>query len=89
MSEQIDQVRHPMTLAERKQLLALACAADRAAWVHACRPAPPQNPTARIATEIFSYLEPFSHLLPGRLGRWLRGATFLTNLGRQFGWLGR
>ena len=89
MSEQTDQVRNSMTIAERKQLLALACAADRASWVHACRPAPARSPLAQIATEIFGYLQPFSHLLPGRMGKWLRGATFLTNLGRQFGWLGR
>ena len=89
MSEQTDQVRDSLTRAERKQLLALACMADRSAWTHACRPAPARSPMAQIATEVLRYLEPFSSLLPGRMGRWLRGASFLTNLGRQFGFLGR
>jgi len=89
MSEQVNQVRSSLTRAERKQLLALACAADRAAWVHACRPAPARSPMMQFANQVFRYIEPFSHLLPGRMGRWLRGASFLTNLGRQLGWLGR
>jgi hypothetical protein len=89
MSEQAHQVRNSLTRTERKQLLALACASDRAAWAHACRPAPPRSPIAQIASEAIRYLEPFSNLLPGRIGRLLRGAGFLTNLGRQFGWLRR
>ena len=89
MSEPTDQVHRPLTRAERKQLLALACAADRAAWAQACRPAPARNGVEQIATELFRYVEPFSHLLPGRLGRWVRGASFLTSIGRQLGWLRR
>jgi len=78
-----------MTVAERKQLLALACASDRHAWVNACRPAPPRPPLANLGTELLRYLEPFSHLVPGRMGRWFRNITFFTNLGRQFGLFGR
>lgn len=89
MSEQINQVRGSLTREERKQLLALACAADRTAWVHSCRPAPPRSPAAQIANEMFKYIEPFSNLLPGRIGRWVRNISFLTSLGRQFGLLGR
>ena len=89
MSEPTDQVRRPLTRAERKQLLILACATDRAAWVHACRPAPARSRVEQIATELLRYVEPFSNLLPGRLGRWFRGASFLTSLGRQLGFLGR
>ena len=89
MSEQTDQIRDPLTREERKRLLTLACAADRSAWIHACRPAPALSPMAQIATEAIRYIEPFTHLIPGRIGRWVRSATFLTNIGRQLGWLGR
>ena len=85
MSESTDQVRDKLTIAERKQLLALACAADRTAWVHACRPARPLTPIAAVGSELLRYLEPFSHLLPGKMGRWFRNISFFTNLGRQFG----
>lgn len=89
MSESTDQIRGTLTTAERKQLLALACAADRAAWVHACRPAPPSTPLAAVGNEVMRYLEPFSHLIPGKIGRWVRNFTFFANLGRQFGIFGR
>jgi hypothetical protein len=89
MSEQIDQSRHPLSRAERKQLLALACVADRAAWVYACRPAPPSSPVVQIANNVMGYLEPFLGFLPGRVGRWIRGARVVTSVVRQFGWLSR
>jgi hypothetical protein len=89
MSEQINPVHREVTRAERKQLLALACAADRVAWVHSCRPPRVRSPAAQIATEVFKYLEPFSNLLPGRMGKWLRGASVLTSIGRHFGWMVR
>lgn len=89
MSESIDQVRGTLTTAERKQLLALACAADRTAWVHACRPSPPRTPLAAVGSELMRYLEPFSHLIPGRMGKWFRNVTFFANIGRQFGLFGR
>lgn len=89
MSEPTDQIRRTLTTAERKQLLALACAADRAAWVNACRPAPPRTPLAAVGDEVMRYLEPFSHLIPGKIGRWVRNLSFFANLGRQFGLFGR
>lgn len=89
MSEQIDQIRNPLTRAQRKQLLVLACAADRARWVHECRPQPNRSPVGRIVTELMGFVEPFSHFLPRRLGGWIRSASFLTGLGRKFGWIGR
>lgn len=88
MSEPTDQiVRIVTTRNERKELLILACAADRGAWLAACRQAPARSRGAQLASDLLGYLEPLSSVLPGRLGRWLRGASFLTNLGRQFGWL--
>ncbi len=89
MSEQIDQINLPLSRDERKQLLVVSCARDRLAWVNACRPAAPRSPLAQIASEVVNYIEPFSHFLPKRIGKWIRGATFLTTIGRQFGWMGR
>jgi hypothetical protein len=89
MSEQIDQISPPVSREGRKQLLALSCARDRLAWVNACRPATPRSPLAQIATEAANYIEPFSHFLPRRIGKWIRRATFLTSLGRRLGWMGR
>lgn len=89
MSEQINQIRGPLSRLERKQLLVLACAADRAAWNHSCRASPSRNPASKLAMKIMGFIEPLSHLLPRRIGGWIRGATFVGNLCRQFGWLGR
>ncbi len=89
MSESSDKIRSPLTTAERKQLLALACAADRVAWAQACRPAPPSTPLAAVGNEVMRYIEPFSHLIPGKMGRWVRNLSFFANLGRQFGLFGR
>jgi hypothetical protein len=86
MSAQPDQNGSPLTRAERKQLLALACAADRSAWQHACRPVATQP--GEMAGRLLSMAEPFVALLPARVGRWLRGAKFFTNIGRQLGFLG-
>lgn len=72
-----------MSIAERKQQLVLACKADRVAWVEACAPHP-QPPLAK-AGHILKMLEPLTFLLPGRLGKWLRRAEFLTVIGRQIG----
>ena len=76
-----------MTRDDRKQLLTLACAADRAAWAEACRPEPGPSRAAQLADTALTYLEPFVGLLPGRIGRWMRRAAFLTRLGRQFGFV--
>jgi hypothetical protein len=86
MPEQPPQVRRVLTShRERKELLVLACEVDRAAWRQACRPA--RSRGAQLAHDLLGYLESFSSFFPGRVGRWLRGASFLTRLGRQFGWL--
>ena len=81
MPEGTDKIDPPLSIAERKQRLVLACMADRAAWAAACEPRP-QPPLAK-AGRIFQLLEPFTVLLPGRIGRWLRKAQFLTKIGRQ------
>ena len=89
MSEQINQISPPLNRDERRQLLTVSCARDRLAWVNACRPAAPRNPLAQIASEAVNYIEPFSRCLPKRIGKWIRRATLLTSIGRQFGWMGR
>lgn len=83
MPEGTDKIDSPLSIAERKQRLVLACMADRAAWAQACEPRP-QPPLAK-AGHILKLLEPLTFLLPGRLGRWIRKAEFLTILGRQLG----
>lgn len=88
MSDQASQSRYPLSARdERKQLLTLVCAADRAAWVRAFRPLPPATPAAQLAGDLLGQLETLGAFLPGRLGRWLRRATVFANLGRQLGWL--
>jgi len=89
MSEQNHQGVEPLTRAERKELLVLACTSDRLAWLRACRPSPARSPMMNLAASWLGRLEPFSHFLPGRLGRWVRGAVFVAGLERQFGWLTR
>ena len=87
MPEPIDQIHRVLTSRrERKELLVLACEVDREAWRRACRPT--RSRGQQLAREALSCLETVGSLLPGRLGRWLRGASFLTHLGRQFGWPG-
>ena len=86
MPEQPAQIRRTLTSrTERKELLVLACAVDRVAWRQASL-APARHPGRQLLHDALGCLEPFSHLLPGRLGRWLRGARFLTQLGRMLGW---
>jgi hypothetical protein len=85
MSEPAHQIRRVLTSRqERKELLALACEVDRAAWRQACRRT--RRPGVQLARDLLGGLETISAFLPGRLGRWLRGASFLTGLSRQFGW---
>lgn len=83
MPEGTDKIDPPLSIAERKQRLVLACMADRAAWAQACEPRP-QPPLAKAAN-ILKMLEPLTFLIPGRLGRWIRKAGFLTLIGRQLG----
>lgn len=85
MPKPAHQIDHPLTRDERKELLIVACRADRVAWSHACRPRP-QAP-AQLAGRILHMLEPVISLLPGRVGGWLRGVKNLASIGRQFGLL--
>jgi hypothetical protein len=88
MPEPIDQIQRTLTSRnERKELLVLACEVDRMSWRQACQPV--HRPGGQLALTLLNFLQPLSSLLPGRLGRWLRGAGFLAGLGRQFGWLRR
>lgn len=73
----------PLSLAERKQLLIIACEADRAAWCDACRPRP-QPPTA-LLSQALRFVEPVLSLIPGLPGRWLRRIDFVARVVRQFG----
>jgi hypothetical protein len=84
MSPGPDKIDLPVnSIDARKQHLVLACMADRAAWCQACEPRP-QTPLSK-AGNILKMLEPLTFLLPGRLGRWVRRAEFLTVIGRQIG----
>ena len=83
MPEGTEQIDPPLSRDERKQRLILACMADRASWVAACEPGP-QPPLAMVG-RVLQMIEPFVALLPGRMGRWLRNAQFLTRLSRQLG----
>lgn len=74
-----------MTREERKQLLTLACATDRAAWAEACRPEPGPSRAAQVADRALLFLEPVTGFLPGRIGRWVRRAALLARLGRHLG----
>ncbi len=86
MPEHPDQIRRVLTSPrEHKELLILACEVDRCAWRRACRPT--RSPGAQFARDLLGHLETFSSFLPGRLGRWLRGASLVTGLVRQLGWL--
>jgi hypothetical protein len=86
MLKPIDQIRRTLTSRnERKELLVLACEVDRASWRQACHPV--RSPRAQLAHDLLGYVDSFRSFLPGRLGRWARGATFLASLGRQLGWL--
>lgn len=86
MPEPTLQISHPLTTRqERKELLVLACEVDRASWHQACHPI--QSPAVKFARETLSVIEMIGSFVPGRVGRWLRHASFLTTIGRQLGWL--
>lgn len=86
MLEPIDQIHRALTSRnERKELLVLACEVDRLAWRQACRPN--RSPAAQLTHKLLGYVETIGSFLPGRLGRWLRGTSFLAGIGRQLGWL--
>lgn len=81
MSDASDRLRPPLTRKEQKELLVLACRADRLEWRHACRPLP-QGPWQQAAN-VLRMLEPLRPLLPGKLGGLMRGASFIASLGRK------
>ncbi len=81
MSESTAPVDLPLNRDERKRLLVVACVADRLAWCQACEPRP--RPPLHQAGYILQLLEPLTALLPGRIGRWLRGANFIAKVSRQ------
>lgn len=86
MSAPSAQIHRTLTSrSERKELLVLACEVDRTAWRQACRPSRPTG--ARFAFKALGYLQAVGPFLPGRLGRWLRGASLMADLGRMCGWL--
>jgi hypothetical protein len=86
MPEPTDQIHRTLTSRnERKELLVLACEVDRVAWRMACQPNRGSN--AQVALKLLGYLQTLGSLVPGRLGRWLRGAGFLAGLSRQLGFL--
>jgi hypothetical protein len=82
MPEPTDQIHHQLTPAERKQALIVACHADRAAWQKACAPLP--HLPLQAMRRVLKFIEPFTSLLPGRLGRWLNHASFFVRLVSAF-----
>lgn len=78
------QIDHPLSSAERKTRLVLACMADRLAWCHACQPQPP--PPTQLASQVLELINPLLAFLPRRISRWLRGAHLLAKMNRQFHW---
>lgn len=83
MPDPADSSAAALSREDRKQLLILACQADRIAWCDSCRPRP--RPPAALAANVLSFLEPLFSLVPGLPGRWLRRMGFFTRLARQFG----
>jgi hypothetical protein len=66
--------------AERKQRIVEQCAADRASWVHACRTE--YRPPSLTGT-LLNWSDMLGAVLPGRFGRWFRGASFLAGFARN------
>lgn len=83
MPEPTHQDRPALTRDERKQVLVLACAADRSALLQACAPRP--RPPAAVVAQVLHLLDPLLGLIPGLPGRWLRKASFIAHLGRMVG----
>lgn len=84
MPESTAQIHRTLTSRnERKELLVLACEVDRVAWHQACRPT--RGPGLQFTLRILHQVQTFGSLIPGRLGRWLRNAGLLADLGRLCG----
>ncbi|HET7537638.1 MAG TPA: hypothetical protein VFJ90_14355 [Candidatus Didemnitutus sp.] len=73
-------------LEERKQQIIEQCAADRAAWVNACRA---DHRKATITGALLHWSDMLGAVLPGRFGRWFRGASFLAGFARNITRVGR
>lgn len=84
MSEFSSTSDFPLSRAERKRLLVLACASDRTALVRACFPKP-RGPLASLASEVLQYVNLVAGFLPGRLGRLLRTFSTAADIGRHLG----
>jgi hypothetical protein len=69
----------------RKAFLALACEGDRIALREACLPV--GSPRRAAIRSVLAYLEPVASFFPGRIGRWLRAASFFANISRHLGWI--
>jgi hypothetical protein len=66
----------------------LLCASDRAAWADACLPVN-QPPPSLVSTILYEASGLVGAMLPGRIGRWVRGASFIAGLVRNLGRNGR
>lgn len=87
MSEHPAQIPSSLTdRNSRKELLVLACALDRVAWRRA-RQAVIRKGLARKGRDLLGYLDMAGSVLPGSIGRWLRRANLVAQLGRMLGWL--
>ena len=83
MSQPADSNDASLSREDRKRLLVLACATDRAAWCRACEPHP--RPPVAMASHVLRMLDPLLALIPGLPGRWLRKASFFAHIGRAIG----
>jgi hypothetical protein len=67
---------HPLTLAEKRERLALACQLDRLNLRLAMRP----TPLERISLTLLEKVAPLVPHLPGKVGKWARSIMRGTNL---------
>jgi hypothetical protein len=68
-----------LTLAERRQRLALACQLDRLNLQLALRP----SPLEKLSINLLEKLAPIAPHLPGRVGKWVRQIMRGTSLVRS------
>lgn len=79
--------KEPLTRSDRKALLILACNADRLAWRQACLSSASNSIVSQMTRKAIHWADLASAFLPGRLGRWARGASFLSHIASTLGWL--
>ncbi len=69
-----------LSVAERRQRLALACQLDRLHLQLALRP----SPLEKMSVNLFERLAPLAPHLPGRIGKWvrriMRGTSFVRSI---------